>query len=100
MVNMLYNSSQIIGQTIDGATSNITGSIFLTLMALIIFLIVIGVVFRLEFTWVLMFLTPIVITIIAYGESVGMGSEFNVIGVVLLIFLGIMLARNFFLDVR
>jgi hypothetical protein len=97
---MLYNSSQIIGQTIDGATSNITGSIFLTLMALIIFLIVIGVVFRLEFTWVLMFLTPIVITIIAYGESVGMGSEFNVIGVVLLIFLGIMLARNFFLDVR
>jgi len=100
MVSFMYNSSQIIGQTIDGATTNITGSIFLTVLALIILLLVIGVIFRIDYIWVITFIVPVVLVIIAFGNDVGIGSEFNVIGILVGIFLAILLARNWFLDVR
>jgi hypothetical protein len=45
-------------------------------------------------------LVPLVLVIVAFGNDVGLGNQFNLIAILILIFLGIVLARNWFFDVR
>ena len=67
-----------------------TGSLFMTLLAITIFLIVIAMLFRvpLEFTAIL--ILPFLLSITAYENS------FLAVTGVILIYLGIILSKNFF----
>ena len=86
---MFINTSQIIGQMIMTATTNITGSIILTLGMVILILFAIAVMFSipLEFTAIIVF--PLLLSYIAYY------GEYLAIGTVFIIYITLILTRRF-----
>ena len=86
----LYNTTGTIGQIITYMTYNVTGDLFTTLLTIVILITILAISLRipLEFTSIL--ILPLLITIMAYS------GQFIQIGGVILIYLALILAKNFF----
>lgn len=83
----LLNEAGFIGQVILGL-NGITGSLFLTLLLILIILIVAALALRVPLEAISVIYLPLLITLVAYT------SEFLAIFGVLLIYGGIILAKN------
>jgi len=85
------NETGITGIVIEGIIANVTGSMFLTLLIALALIIVFALMFRipLEFTALLIF--PLIIGFFVYG-----GAAFGSVLGIILIYLAVLLAKNFF----
>lgn len=85
------NESGIIPSVLDGFTSNVTGTTFLTLLIIFIILLVLALSLRLNFEFAIVLIFPIILVVGAFS-----GDIMGVVGMLGLI-LGIILAKNFIL---
>lgn len=85
---IIYNGTGVLGELLCGLTNNVTGSLFFSLLLIVIGFIVIMFMFRipLEFQGVL--LLPFLLTLMAYTQ------EFLAIGGIVLIILSAAVARS------
>ena len=91
MAALFLDQSGFIASIITDLTNNLTGSLFLTLMLIMVFFIVIALMFRFPIEISAIILAPLFLVFMA---STG---EFVAVGGVVLIYLGIIIAKNFIL---
>lgn len=84
------NESGFIYGFVYYATTNVTGSLFLTLLFILLGLMAMAFAFRVPIEFTIIFLLPLVITLMAFNAN------FLALGGILLVWLGIILAKNFF----
>lgn len=85
---MLFNESNVIGNLIVYMNSNVTGSLFLTLLFVVILLLAICALFRIPMEFTAIFVLPFLLAVMTdMGEFLGVGGVF-------LIYLGILVAKN------
>lgn len=87
------NHTGTIGIIYDSATQNITGSEFLTLLGLIVMIIIFFLMFRIPVELTAIFVLPLLMIFMAYSNN------FFAIGGVFLIYLGMLVAKNYFINV-
>lgn len=87
---MFVNQSDYVGILISSFTANVTGSLFITLLFIIIMSIMLAMMFRLPIEASSILVIPLMIVILAYY-----GNVMPVVGG-FLIFLGIILSKAFF----
>lgn len=85
---VLFNESNIIGELIIYMNQNVTGSLFLTLLFMVLVLLAICALFKIPMEFTALFILPLLLAIMT---DVG---EFLAVGGVCLIYLGILLAKN------
>lgn len=88
---VIINLSNSIGAGVWGFNS-ITGSFFVSLLVIFILLLVISLMFRIPLEYVGVVLLPLAIVF-----AVGSSGFFGVL-IIILIFLGVVLAKNFFFN--
>jgi hypothetical protein len=86
-MSILYNSSGSFGVILDAFTYNVTGSLFLTLLAMVIILLAFCLMFKIPLEYSVIILMPLLITIMAYS------SDFKAVGGVMIIYLAILVAK-------
>jgi hypothetical protein len=91
MVTALLNETGIIGKGIELATTNITGSLFLTLLCIVILIFALFFMVRLPLELTAILILPLLILLMSF--SVG----FITIGGIFLIYVSLLIAGNFFL---
>lgn len=84
---MFINESGIIGIVVVSLTDNVTGSLFLTLLLIVMLLMSICILFRMPIEWSSLIVMPLLIVIGSFQ-----GSFISVLGV-FLIYAGILLAK-------
>jgi hypothetical protein len=87
---LFYNSSEIIGASIDAATINITGTQFLTLLAIIIVLMLLLAVLRIPLEYGILIIMPVFIIMAAFEAS------FLTFFGLTLVYMGILFAKYYF----
>lgn len=85
---VLYDETGTMGIIINSMTSDVTGSLFVTLLLIVIFVMAIAFMFRIPVEWTIIFVVPLLIVIMAYS------SDFLAVSGVLLIYLGILIGKN------
>lgn len=66
----LYEPTSWLGLIIEGMTQNITGNVYLTyIFLMVIFVVMLVALFKIEFQWVLLSVTGIVLTLLAYSAE-------------------------------
>lgn len=85
-----FDPTGFIGQIISGLTTNVTGSLFLTLFLIFIFLALIAMAFRLPIIAAGVLFLPLLITLMS------MTNDFFALGGVALIYLGVSLGQLFY----
>lgn len=95
MVNICHdgflNCSQVIGQVIINTTEQTTGSIFLTFLFIMLFLVAIAMIFQIKLEYTMIILLPVLLALMSYYQ------QFVAIGSVILIYLAIIVTKNFIL---
>ena len=86
------NDTGTVSVIIKGLFDNVGGSWFLTIMLIMLFLILIGFILRLPLELTAIFMLPLFIACYVYVP------DFTAITGVLLIYLGILLAKNYFFN--
>ena len=89
---MLINESSGLGMIIIESVNNVTGSMFLTMIGITLLILALFVAFRIPIIASLVLELPILLVFMAYEQN------FIVIGGVVLIYLGVMFALNYFLS--
>lgn len=85
---MLINTTNGIGSMVVYLTNNVTGSLFLTLMFIVILVLAFAMILRVPMEFSAVFVLPLLIGIMAYyGEFVSVGGVF-------IIYLAIILSKN------
>jgi len=84
------NESGLIASVLNHMTINVTGSTFLTLLAIVMGLIVIALMFRLPVEWTSIIVFPFLIVTAAFY------TDFLPVLGVFVIYLGILVGKNFF----
>ena len=85
---LFINQTGTIGVIMGAVTNNITGSYFITLLGLMVIILLFFMVFRLPVEATVIFILPLCLVFMAfYGE-------FLVIGGLLLMYLGFLIAKN------
>jgi len=87
---MLFNTTGTIGVILQYATTEVTGSIFLTLLGIVIGLMVLCMLLRLPMEFTAILVLPLLLGCASYY------SEFTAILGVFLIYLGVIVGKNFF----
>ena len=87
---VFINTSQIIYTVIDSATTNITGHLFLTFFLFFLLVIGLAIAFKIPVEYTAIFILPLSLVLM------GSMQEFLGIGGALLLYLGFLLAKNFF----
>lgn len=85
------NCTEPIGIIIGQATTYTTGSIFLTLLFIMLFLIAVATLFQVRLEYTAIIILPLLFSYMAYY------AEFIGIGAVILIYLAILITKNFIL---
>jgi len=85
---VLFNESNVIGELIVYMNVNVTGSLFLTLLFLVIMLLAVCALFRIPMEFSALFILPLLLAIMT---DVG---EFLAVGGIFLMYLGVLLAKN------
>jgi len=88
---VFINEGGFIAGFIMDMTMNLTGSLFVSLLVIMFFFILVAMLFRLPMEVSAVILLPLFLSFMAAT------SEFVVVGGVILIYLGIIFAKNFFL---
>lgn len=78
-------------QAVIVGLSGLTGNLFTSLLLIVFLLIVVCIVLRIQIEWIAIFLLPLLLTLWAYDAS------FIALGGTFLIYLGLVLAKNFFI---
>ena len=78
-----------IGQIISQGTITTTGSVVMTLFIIMLLLIVAAVMFSIPIEWTAIIILPLMISLMQYSK------EFMGIGTVLILYLSLLLAKNF-----
>ena len=89
---LFFNQSGFIGTLIIYTTTNITGSLFLTMLLYVLTVFAILQMLRVPIEFSVVLVLPTIITLMAF-----MG-EFIALGGVLLIYLAILVVRMFFIN--
>jgi len=87
---MLINGSGTLGTIVQYATTDITGSLFLTLLGVVMMLMLLCFLLRIPTEFTAILVIPLLLGLMAYMQ------EFVAIGGVFLIYLGVLLGKNFF----
>lgn len=90
-VNGMLNCTDTIGQVITGMTSNVTGSLFITFLIIILLFMAVAIMFgiRMEYTAIIIF--PLILAFMIVSK------DFMAFGAILLIYIAIIATANFFL---
>lgn len=88
---MFINESSGIGFIIIEAINNITGSMFLTMLGITIIILALFIAFRIPVIASFILELPLILVFMAYEQN------FVAIGGVILIYLGVVFAFNYFL---
>lgn len=91
MPNIFINETEIVGEIFLNISNNITGSIFLTGVMFLILMFVIASILRLPLELTGIFLLPIILIFMAFNTG------WVAIGGIFLIYLAVVVARNFFI---
>lgn len=93
MVNPAFmNQSGTIGVIFTAFTLNVSGSEFVTLLGIIVFLLALFFMFRIPVEATIILILPIFLIFMAFsGEFLGLGLAF-------LMYLGFLLAKNYFIN--
>lgn len=83
------NTTGFIGSIFEAFTINISGSIFITLLAVFILIIGLMTMFRIPFEPILVLVLPMVLVFMAYSSG-----GFMAVGDVILMIIGVLLAKN------
>ena len=83
------NWTDTIGQIISQGTITTTGSVVMTLFIIMLLLIVAAVMFSIPIEWTAIIILPLMISLMQYSK------EFMGIGTVLILYLALLLAKNF-----
>lgn len=67
-VSTLFNSTGEVGQWISNSTTNITGSLFLTVLLMLMFLVLMIILFRMPEFFVFLILMPLIIVLSGITE--------------------------------
>ena len=96
MVNPTFfvNSSDFVGMIFTMLTNNITGSPFLSLVVIFMFLLALAIGAGIPMEWTAIFILPLSLYLMAYS------SDFLQIAGFILIYLGILLAKTWFVSER
>lgn len=89
---MFINYTGTVGIIIKEMVNNLTGSIFLALLTIMLFLFIICMVLRIDIELSMILMLPIIIVSMAYTK------EFVTIGGVALIYAGILLAKYWIIN--
>ena len=89
MTYLFLQDAGFFGQIINGLT-NITGSLFLTLLYILIFFVVIALAMQIPLEWISVIYLPMCISLVAYT------SDFLAIFGCLLIYLAFVVAQHLF----
>jgi len=89
--NGFMNCTDTIGIILGTASQETTGSVFLTLFILMLFLMAIALIFGIKLEYTAIIILPLLMGYMAYY------SEFMAVGVVILIYLAIIFTKNFIL---
>ena len=84
------NTTGTIGTIIQYSNTEVTGSLFLTLLGVVMLLMLLCFLFRLPIEFSAILILPLLLGCMAYMQ------EFVVVGGVFLIYLGVILGKNFF----
>lgn len=90
-MSALFNESQTPWLVMEALTNNITGSLFLSLILIYVLVIGLSMLFRMEIEYTMLFLLPLTIVLMAFS------GEFLAFGFVMLLYMGFILAKNFFI---
>jgi len=83
------NTTETIGIIIGTATETTTGSLFITLLIVVLLLLAIAIMFGIPLEWTTIFILPLILGYMShYSEFIGTGAVF-------LIYLSIILTKNF-----
>lgn len=88
---VLINATTSIGIVLGRATETTTGSMFITLLILVIFLITIAIMFSIPLEFTVIVILPLLLGYMAYY------GEFIAIGMVFLIYLAFIFTQKFFI---
>lgn len=89
--SIFINHTGTIGIIYDAVNNNITGSEFITLLGLVMLFIIFFTMFRIPLELTAIFVLPMLLIFMAYSGN------FFAIGGVFLIYLGMLVARNYFI---
>jgi len=89
---ILYNSTNFIGVLVDGATTNISGSLFITFLSMLLILIIMMGLFRIQFEFILLFLFPFMLVLMAYD------TRFQLIGGLIVFMIAMYLTMKWFMN--
>lgn len=92
MVAELFNSSLEFGSLFNQMTLNFTGSITITLIIVLLFLLVIGLLFRIPVMLVLIVLLPLIMVFAEFDYTGGFYTILSIIAIIL----GFILAKTMF----
>jgi len=88
---LFINQTSFISTIIIDLTTNVTGSLFLSLLIITFFFILIALMFRLPMEASAVILLPLLLTFMATE------SQYIVVGGIILLYLGTILGKNFIL---
>lgn len=86
------NYNDTLGMVFQSASLNITGSEFLTLFLMIIFMVTLLAIFKVPVEFILIIILPFIIYVWSYYAG------FTAVAGVILMFLAVIFARKFFLN--
>lgn len=86
---LFINQTGTIGTIFNSSVNNLTGSPFMTLILLFVLIIAFFMIFRLPFELTAIFILPLGLIYMSFF------SEFVAVGLVLLLYVGLILAKNF-----
>ena len=84
------NSTGTAYAILEGLTNDVTGSLFMSLLMIVFLILAFSLAFRIPMEYTAIFILPILIVSMAYFQ------QFLAIGGVILIYLGVVMAKNFF----
>lgn len=87
---MLINHTGTVGVIVNYATTEITGSLFITLLAIVLGVLLLCLLLRIPFEFSAIIILPLLIGLMSYMDG------FRAVGGVFLIYLGVILGKNFF----
>lgn len=90
MPTFFINNTQVIGQVMASLTTETTGSIFLTYLSIMLFIMLIAMVLRIPMEFTAILILPMLVVMASY-----IGSFVPVLGL-FLIYLAIIFIKNFF----
>lgn len=87
-MSLFINTTGTLGVILQAGTNNVTGSLFLTLLTILIFLIIIGVMFQIPLEFLSVIILPVCLTCASYYN------DFLIPLVVILIYVTTIISKN------